>query len=294
MIITHIKGGLGNQMFQYAMGRALSLRLKTNLKLDLSWYERNNNKSQYGLHIFSMDVDTAARKEIEAFAGNFRNPVLKKINRMINKYLPVPRKRFIIEKKDKAFDPAMLAINDQVLLEGYWQSEHYFKDAEMELRKDFSFSINPLKTQKEILHKIASMNSVCLHFRRGDYYQNIKTEKIFGTCGIDYYVQAVRFIASRIKDPFFFIFSNDLDWVKSNFKIDFPMHFMYPVSHDATFDDFYAMSHCKHFIIANSTFSWWGAWLSKNTKKIVIVPRRWNNRGDKANKDRHPNAWIQL
>jgi hypothetical protein len=199
-----------------------------------------------------------------------------------------------IEEKHFHFDPGMLNLPDNVYINGYWQSEKYFKDIEEVLRKDFTV-ISPINQENQrMLNLINSTDSVSLHVRRGDYVTNPTTNSFHGTCSLDYYAKAVRYIIENISNPHFFLISDDPDWVKENISINKPVTVIDINTTDNGYDDLRLMSKCKHNIIANSSFSWWGAWLNNNPQKIVIAPEKWFLSPELNTKDLIPQGWMKL
>jgi len=143
-------------------------------------------------------------------------------------------------------------------------------------------------------NEILGKESISVHFRRGDYVTDPQTNKIHGTCSFDYYHQAIDDICKYTSNPHFFIFSNDPQWVKDNFSLPYPMQIITLNGPEKPHFDLYLMSLCKHHIIANSTFSWWGAWLSTNKDKRVYTPKRWYNVDYIDQKDGFPDSWIKI
>jgi hypothetical protein len=184
-------------------------------------------------------------------------------------------------------------LTDNIYLEGFWQSEQYFKPIENVIRKEFVVKDPPSVINKQYLEQIKSVNAVSVHVRRGDYVSDKVTHEVHGVCDIRYYTEAIHRIASEVADPCFFIFSDDMDWTKANVTVDgFPVFY---IDHNsaADYEDLRLMYSCKHHIIANSSFSWWGAWLSNNTDKKVIAPKQWF-RSLVTNKDIIPDGWLTL
>jgi hypothetical protein len=255
-----LDGGLGNQMFQYAAGRRLALKHGVPLELDLSWLkttERAGWGRSYQLDCFNIQ----ARKR--------SNISISKIRRLFHKQIT-------IQERDRRFNASVLDAPDDSYLIGYWQCETYFKDVEGAIRRDFTFSHLPEKRNKELMKKISNCNSVSLHFRRSDYVDVKGTNQFFGVPSLDkYYYPAVKFISERVSSPHFFVFSDDPAWGKQNLTIESPTTFVDHNPPQRGFEDLRLISNCKHHIIANSSFSWWGAWLNPNREKIVIAPSKW-------------------
>jgi hypothetical protein len=289
MIISQLYGGLGNQMFQYAAGRAASLRLNETMTLDISFFESHSLHQGFELfRVFNIDTPLAGPEDISAVLGW---QGCKYTRRIVARpaFKCIRKSSFVIEPSFN-FWPDVRMVPSDCYLTGYWQSEKYFLDYACIIRKDFAFK-EPLDSlNEELLKKITQKNSVSLHVRRGDYVANAG---VYACCSIDYYENAVGYIAAQVKDPVFFVFSDDPDWVKANLKLE---HDHVYVSHNKgteSYNDMRLMSRCDHHIIANSSFSWWGAWLNPSTDKIVIAPDTWFVNGTDAS-DLCPEAWIKL
>ena len=262
MIIIKIKGGLGNQLFQYAVGRALALHHRLPLKLDLTIF-KTYKLHRYLLDQFAIQADIATEDEIIKLKG--RNNVLFSA---LRKAGLVKRKSYLKEKRSSYFDASVFK-NDDVYLDGYWQNELYFSDIREELLRDL-ISISSMSDLGVVyMEGIKKSNSVSLHVRRGNYL-NLKN---FNVLDINYYMKAVEYIRKNVEKPTFYIFSDDLEWCKNS--LGFLDNCIFVDSTKTEIDDLKLMSFCKHNIIANSSFSWWGAWLNQNCKKTVIAPKGW-------------------
>ncbi|SRR6266481_5988157 len=292
MVIGNIIGGLGNQMFQYATGRALSLKSDTVLVLDISSFESYEIHQGFELqHVFSSTFGIASEADIRRVLGWQSSAIIRRIMSR-RPFISFCRKRFVVEPHFHYWS----GINDlktNFYLSGYWQSEKYFADATVQIRADFTFK-QPLKNQNAKLAKeINQVNAVSLHVRRGDYANNPKTTATHGLCSLEYYQAAIRHVARRVEHPHFFIFSDDITWAKNNLKIDFPHQYVDHNHGAESYNDMRLMSMCKHHIIANSSFSWWGAWLNASIEKIVIAPEKWfANQTDV--RDLLPQDWMRL
>jgi hypothetical protein len=291
MIIAKIFGGLGNQMFQYSLGRYLAFKNKAELKLDLTEY-KNYQLHQYSLNFFNIQAQTATNQEIELLKNKISHGVLGHFQQLITPAKYTKKPSHIIESKF-SFDPNMLLLGDNLYLEGYWQTEKYFSPIANLIQNDFKVVNEPDEKNRTMIASISSQNSVSLHVRRGDYVTDKSALKVHGICSIDYYQQAVETICKKITNPSFFIFSDDPEWTKNNLKFDYPIKFVTHNGPEKNFEDLRLMSHCKHNIIANSTFSWWGAWLNANPDKIVIAPKNWFADPKINTEDLIPNNWIK-
>lgn len=307
MIITTLTGGLGNQMFQYAIGKKLALKHKTILKLKFTYFPGDTFR-EYALGCFNIEENFASEEEIKIEEVKRKN-VIKKIIHKISPYFRSRLKTIIknliykitplknslyIREKHFHFNPRVLEAPDNVLLYGCWQSEKYFKDIEDIIRQEFTLKDSdqlPENTQ-EFINLMKSTESVSIHFRRRDYLKK-RNLLYHGLCSLDYYYRAINYLTKLIKNPHFFIFSDDIGWVKNNFKISYPITFIF----QENFKDYHElilMSKCKHHIIANSSFSWWGAWLGNNPNKIVIAPQKWFNDPSINTNDLIPETWIRI
>ena len=280
MIITHLKGGLGNQMFQYACGYALAKEYNTQHKIDLSFYENipsNNTKREFELSLFNISYELAKKSEIE----KVKNPINNLTSRFYNIFTGI----YPIEK--------YLGFRD-IYLDGYFQSEKIFIKYREEILKEFTLkkeckTEQYLKVENDIRNKD---NTISMHIRRGDYVTDLKTSKHHGVLGIDYYKKSLKML--KVKNPYLFVFSDDINWVKKNFKF-LPKDTYFVSKHKFnSAQEIVLMSLCKDNIIANSSFSWWGAWLNQNKDKKVIAPKRWTRSVLAVNPSIAPNNWERI
>jgi hypothetical protein len=292
MIISHIIGGLGNQMFQYALGRSISLALGASLKLHVSDF------AGYGLHhgfeldsVFSGDFSPAADAEVRSVLGWRGSRACRRV--LINRHAAAFRGPRLVVEPHFGYWPGIAETADDCYLVGYWQSEKYFRDIEKAIRVDFTFRKTPVGRNQDWISRINDCHAVSLHVRRGDYAANPKTLSVHGLCSPDYYRSAVDFVASQVDSPELFIFSDDIPWAREHLKFPFPCNYIDHNKGSESHIDMRLMSLCRHHIIANSSFSWWGAWLNPRPDKIVIAPRRWFADGRDA-KDLIPDGWMSL
>jgi len=283
-------GGLGNQMFQYAAGRAVAHRNRMQLKLDVSALERDAARS-YRLHHFNIVESIATPDEVARFT---KRDLWSRISRRVERYLLPPYRRSVFAQRFDHFDPDMLRVRGNVYLVGYWQSEKYFKDIEHIIRQDFTIQDAPDPESQKLARIIADTNSVSLHIRRGDYVSNPRFFRKFGVCSLEYYRSAVAEVAERVQDPHFFIFSDDIDWARDNLRLQYPAIFVAHNNADKDYEDLRLMSLCRHHIVANSSFSWWGAWLCTNPEKIVMAPKKWFKEPDRDTRDLIPDSWHRI
>lgn len=295
MIIARIIGGLGNQMFQYAAARAVAYRNNTNLKLDISSFKDYDLRT-YRLGCFAIIEDFAGDKDIKIFKPHIKQMISYTDNSIRKEFLPWHFQK-IIKQRGFSYDSDILKVRRNAYLDGYWQSEKYFADIEDIIREEFTFKYEPAKKNQTLLLEINRTNSVSLHIRRCDYITNIKTFQTHGALNLEYYNQSLKLIGEKIENPAVFVFSDDIQWAKKNLKSEFPLCFVDYNGANDDYEDLRLMSRCKHHIIANSSFSWWGAWLSPNQNKIVIAPRKWFS--DEQMKVRQkieiiPDGWVQI
>jgi len=294
MIIVRLIGGIGNQFFQYALGRNVAIKNNTELKLDISGFEKYKLHN-YGLNHFNIVENIATITEIQQFKPIWRQFFPYAENTLSKFFLPWYKQNYILEP-DFSYNPDIFKLKKNAYLEGVWQSEKYFSDISEIIRKEISVKNEPDGLNQELLNLIQRTNSVNVHIRRGDYASNPKTQEKHGLLNLEYYINSLKLIEEKVRNPHLFVFSDDIPWVRENFKIDLPICFIDHNGIEKNYEDIRLMSSCRHHIIANSSFSWWGAWLSNNPGKIVIAPKRWFALGslDKKTTDLIPSGWIQL
>lgn len=272
MIIVRIIGGLGNQLFQYALGRHLALIHRTELKLDLSGFERYK-LHKYSLWPFNIQEKVASAEELAFFGVRNRGLLERVVRRIVRRPPRFPRT--YIREKGFFFDPAVLKLGDGVYLDGHWQSEKYFKNIEGLLRSELTLK-PPLEGKNlELAKQIENCEAVSIHVRRGDFISNPKRLKFHGVCEMDYYLRCVERLTGTIGEPNFFVFSDEPEWCHTNVNLGYPTTIVSHNGVNGNYEDLRLMSLCKHHILANSTFSWWGAWLSRHGEKKVFAPRKW-------------------
>lgn len=293
MIIIQILGGLGNQMFSYACGRAVADRLKTDLVLDLSSYARYYRK--YSLSRFNI-IDTKindVKKTIKIIKYGdifLQRYFAKHFTYQLNGIKP-------IFENGSAYNNSIEEVEDNSYLQGYWGSEKYFSNIKEEIRKEFTLreklSDNSAMWCERIKRETCS---VSMHIRRGDYINVAANKNIFESLQNEYYQKAINLIKEKYDISAIFVFSNDILWCKEHLKFDVPVYYVDGNDEDHGHEDLYLMSQCTHNIIANSTFSWWGAWLNNNENKMVICPKRFYKLNDKwhDSTDLCPKEWISI
>ena len=278
-VVVKLQGGLGNQMFQYAAGLALARRTKSQLILDLSFLLDRSPRPDftyrdYDLPVFKLASDCQVARDGSAYAKKFH----------------------CVAEKHFHFDPEIENLGTNIYLDGYWQSPRYFESALDEVRQSFQFVSEIGPEARKILDTIQNSESVCLNVRRADFVSNPRTRAVHGFCGEAYFRAAARRIAGKVKSLHFFIFSDDIEWCRSaNLVGDMPCTF---ISHDLAGPRFATylqlMKSCKHFILPNSTFGWWAAFLSESKNKAVVVPKPWFNDSKINTSDLIPAGWETL
>jgi hypothetical protein len=295
VIVIKLQGGLGNQMFQYAFARTLADTRQEPLLIDNSFYEQEIpgvDTREIELQLFpAIRLQTAGRWLASSFYQYSR------WDNRLRKYLGV-KKRTLVREANFRYDPTYQAMPGHLLLDGLFQSEKYFSQRSELIAETFRFlPFAADDVNSGILRQIQSSLSVSVHVRRGDYVKFATTNAFHGTCTPDYYVRGIRRIKDRFPDARFFFFSDDPDWVRTNLAADEPEGVI--VSGNSGKDswkDLCLMSHCKHHIIANSSFSWWGAWLNRKEGKTVIAPEKWFRTTDPFydTTDLLPAGWVKL
>ena len=285
---------MGNQMFQYAVGRALALKNGTGLVLDpflLNIYPRPKT-SAYVYRDFDLDLfNIEALKKESAWSG-FLNRIQMPLKarayidhvRRLGAKAPADERHF-------QFDPAVLELKDGAYLSGYWQSYKYFETIEDVIRRDFSLK-KPFSEKGSALKKeIESVSSVCVNVRRADFVGS----SFHGTFDIEYYARGLAKIRESKTVDVVYVFSDDVAWCEENLK--FPIKTVF-VGHDYKGERFgeylYLMAACRHFIIPNSTFAWWAAWLATGPDKVVVAPKRWFLKESIDTSDLIPESWVRI
>ena len=285
-VVTAIAGGLGNQMFQYAMARRFAQVNQAELLLYFGARYKPGSHRVYGLNKFR----TAGRVAAESEAGGLRRikPMRRRLARLFPSLLP-PKDSELVKERDLRFNPDVLSLRGNAKFAGYWQSERYFADIADIIREDFALRDDLDRRSQATSHRIGRGPSCFVHVRRGDYLQ-----EDFGTCSLDYYREAVRRVREQVgAEVRFFVFSDDPAWVREA-QVGGADAEVIDWNGEAPERDLALMRRCRHAIVANSSFSWWGAWLGDAAAaRLVIAPRVWmKGRSDCA--DIVPERWLRL
>jgi hypothetical protein len=279
MVIVKLAGGLGNQMFQYTAGINLASHLNCECKFDLDWFKSHDAHNGFELdHVFNLNLSIATLKDKKQTFGIYKTLIRLIGDRLFSKKLNFLRPNFLIT--EDRFTNILHPKNTphDLYMVGYWQSEKYFLDVEYKIRELFSFKYPVNNSTKHWQNSIQECpNSISLHVRRGDYISDHKSAAAMGLCTLAYYKGAIKDIQSKIKEPYFFIFSDDLIWAREAFDFLPEACFVDGNKGSDSCLDVYLMSLCSHHILSNSSFSWWGAWLAKRNQQVVIAPNPWFN-----------------
>ncbi|PRD46220.1 alpha-1,2-fucosyltransferase [Sphingobacterium haloxyli] len=270
MKIVKFLGGLGNQMFQYAFYLTLQNKFKK-VKADLTDFETYPLHNGFELNsIFGIELDTVSKFELNLYLPHNRKWIWRKLRRLYR-----TKHAYMEETMSFAYDKAIFSDTQNRYYWGYWQDVDYVNMVAQELREHFRFPVLNDSKNKELLRHIRQHTTVALHVRRGDYLNEVNTH-LGSVCDTAYYERAIAYILEKVASPLFVVFSNDIPWCQETFAhID--AVFVDWNTDRQSYIDMQLMSLCNHNIIANSSFSWWGAWLNSNTDKIVVSPNKWIN-----------------
>ncbi|MBC75121.1 MAG: hypothetical protein CME64_03825 [Halobacteriovoraceae bacterium] len=289
MIIISLSGGLGNQMFQYAFGKALSLKHGLRLSLETSFFDQKFDSSttprSYALGCYELGSEVQVTKSKPVLL----NGKLRRISQLLHRIAPSKFFGFVVEKGFE-FRPEYLEQSGANLYSGYWQSYKYIQEARPYLLKDFKLRGDIGEQNRKYHESILSSESIALHIRRGDYITNQSAASFHGVCSLSYYNKALNYLGSKLENPKLFVFSDDPTWVKENLKSKFTTTFITGNESNPEFD-IYLISQCRHFVIANSSFSWWGAFLGETSRSYVIRPQKWFAVDNEKTIDLCPKHW---
>jgi len=290
VIIVKLQGGLGNQLFQYAAARALSWKRRAPLKLDLSVYGIDRLRS-FSLDAFQLVAQIASHSEINEMIHPDRQPRSRLYRAAVR--LGLLKRASLLRESQWRFYPEILTAPGSCYLDGYWQSHRYFADCPGLIHKEFTLR-QPLSTRaRELTEQMQDGNSVSLHIRRGDYANNPVTEAYHGLCSPEYYAAALARVEQQFGDFQVFVFSDEPAWARENLSCRHPTVFIdRAIGSDA--EELIVMSHCRHHVLANSSFSWWGAWLPNAAEGIVIAPKKWFNDPEPDTSELLPPHWLQV
>lgn len=311
MISKHVIGRLGNQMFQYAAVRAFQLkyRKKDDILLDFSEVYSRDSEG-YKEEITDLNISNVKIGRIKLNAGQKLSLLYLNVIKFINLKLDpknYSKKMYLIENKiqsrlnKKGLYSFRLGYYDfkdcnksNLAFYGTFESSEYFNDIKEELKKEFTPKYGVLEKNKNLYEKINNTESVCVTIRRGDFVNNEDVRKNLYICTPEYFTEAIKIMKKKVPNASFFVFSDDVEWCKEN--MDFPENTMFESGEDPVWEKLRLMYSCKHFIISNSTFSWWVQYLSRNEEKVVIAPSRWTNDSYKSDDkiDIYEDDWLLI
>ena len=297
MIMLRLMGGLGNQLFQYSVGRALAIQHNTSLKLDLSLLlDRTAIEHRvfrdFELADFPIQAELATEKEASFFHPK-RDTFFQKVGAKVHTFLHSPN---VYIESDMRYDSSVSLLPNDTCLVGNFQSEQYFSGIETELRKELTLDLPLSREVLALKEEMETTNSVALHVRRGDYVSNPLFSRTLGALPLEYYYEALSYLEKNIPSFKVFIFSDDPNWCRGNMDLDYPFYIVADkVSGEkAHKKDMMLMGACKHYILSNSSFAWWGAWLNPSSTKIVLAPKTWYRSPEIDDRDIVPKSWHKI
>lgn len=296
-VIVSLYGGLGNQLFQFATALSLAKKKHGRVFLDLSWFDKDHLSTgetprAYALGVYDLGCDVHIQRNGRKASHKYLYRCIDAVLRRIRKYMDVGITRF--HEKSMKFHPNLMQSDLPIWLDGYWQSYKYFEDIQPALRKIIAVPGDMNSAMQAIYQDILEKDAICVHVRRGDYVTNPSAAQFHGLCDLSYYQAGLNLIIENTSNPHAYIFSDDPLWVKNNFKLEIPSTVVDINGPDEAHHDLWLMAACKHFIIANSSLSWWGAWLSGYSNKIVVAPRQWFLNSQTSTEDLIPNDWVRI
>ena len=277
-VVVQIGGGLGNQLFQYAMGRRLALVNRVPLVLDaVSGFPRDFYKRRFVLDRFNIQCEYLdPGKSYVTRVGRLR----RRWHRWLNHGRPLTRRGYVQERDAKVFEAGLLTlpVTRRIYFDGFWQHEEYFRDVAGQIHQDLQLRVAHDPVNGELGRRIGSVEAVCVHVRRLHGVPNTtqaapRAESDHLHVAPDYYQRALDYVLQRVRQPRVFVFADYPDWARENLRAPVPLEFVTHNGPDKDYEDFWLMTQCRHFVIANSTFSWWAAWLGEHAGKVVVAPR---------------------
>lgn len=293
MIIVKLMGGLGNQLFQYAAGTALAKRHNTVLKLDLSFLKADaglaHTQRQLELDVFNTNYEICTPADLQPFTNPGR------LKGLLSRYLPASLFDYrVMGEKSFAYDPEFERLPQNTYLNGFWQSEKYFQSIRGLLTRELVLKQPLPPAAHAVASAIGASNSLSLHIRRGDYVTNKHAQQFHGLLPLEYYYRALQHITAVAGETRIFVFSDDIAWAKANLQVPESTVFVDANAGWHSGTDLHLMSLCRHHIIANSSFSWWGAWLNQQEGKQVVAPKQWFAQPGINTADLMPGGWTRL
>ncbi len=288
MIAFLAQGGLGNQLFQYAAARRLADKLGTELVLDPYWFSH------------PLPGETPRPLELDKYPVKLRVADVveqrrwRRMRGRLGRYLSLFASIRLIRERGFGYNSSVNDAKADSYLLGFWQSEKYFADIRQALLRELTPLAPPSPLDSQLLREMEPGDAICVHVRRGDYISSSSASSFHGVCSLDYYERAIKHVIERVAAPNLFIFSDDPEWTRANLDIHgCPARYVNHNTAPDAFQDLRLMNHCKHHVIANSSFSWWGAWLCTHPGQIVVAPAQWFL-ADRPTPDLIPPDWIRL
>lgn len=275
-VIVKVFSGLGNQLFQYVVGRQLSLLRNAELLFDTNFFA-NQSLRNYKLNHYKIVASEISKAESTSFLARYTSSAFPaKVYRRIESYIPKRYHRRFCESQWWVYEPELFHAQPPVYLEGYWQHYRYFEEIHPQIIEELTLKAPYPPEAAPLLKAVeADISSVSIHIRRGDYVTDVAAQKLMGVLPLDYYHRAITHINENVKNPTFYIFSDDLQWAAEHLKLSAPMVLVAIADGRLDYIELDLMSKCRHNIIANSSFSWWGAFLNRNPDKVVVAPAQW-------------------
>lgn len=291
MIIIRLKGGMGNQMFQYAFGQQMATLLDTELKVDLSsLLDRSKGDfvyRNYDLPIFKVKDSLLINPQI---LKTIYTPKIQRVTKWVRQY--IDKGKTFVKEKHFQFQPELLLNpTDNAVYEGWFQSEKYFKKIANTIRAEFEFVDPILEISKPLLEQIRTTNAICLNVRRTDF---LKVDTL-NTTNKQYFFKAAKYMTQQVEKPVFYIFSDDIEWCRKHIILEAPVVVVDHTHKGRKFGNYMQlMTACKHFIIPNSSYAWWAVWLNTQPNKIVVAPKNWFTDAAIDTADLVKEEWVRL
>ncbi len=295
MIIVRLLGGLGNQMFQYAFGRRLALLNGVPLRLDMRFLEPQRTPAGDTMRYYQLDgwriqATIAGDSECDQLTWENRPRRVHRAYRLFQQVLPYSLRRLGLERS-RRYEPSWMKCKASIYLNGYWQCWQYYGVIRTQLLEEFQPLLPLDERNQRMADQILAVQAVAVHIRRGDYLSNPNAARYHGVCSIGYYRRCMENMIREFPPANFFVFSDDLEWSRRNLPTQFPMTFVDVNKSRADHLDLHLMSLCHSFIIANSSFSWWAAWMGNRPGKVVYAPVPWINDPAVDMRDLYPPDW---
>lgn len=289
-VTVRLQGGLGNQLYQYAAARSLSICERRPLLIETKLIAGESYR-HYALSAFNISGTHVGLLD----QWNTRWACSVRAGRTFRIICPMAWNYKICHDKENGYDNTIYGHNHKhLVMQGYWQSYRYFEKYTETIKRDYTFREDADDNNTELIAEISNKEAVAIHIRRGDYVSNSFFNETLGICSREYYDKALKVISKKVNNPYYYVFTDDPAWVKNNFYIPGLMSIVDHNLGRADHEDLRLMMHCKHFIIANSSFSWWGAWLAYYKDKVVIAPAQWFKNDRTPHEDRIPHDWMRI